>query len=176
MPCKPVIVPPKDMHVPTDLDIQLLLADCSTLAPQDIRDTAIIRVFLDTGVRLSELATMERVGQNIRVLGKGRKTRVLAVSPTTNEWLDHCADLGLFPWDMLAKSIQRMIIRRSTRAGVRMSPHSLRHRFVDQALRKGIAVNDLQTLMGWTSPAMVERYASVHKQERARTAQSVMWE
>lgn len=78
---KPPKVPEVPVPVLTDDDLRRLLAACEGKAPEDRRDMAVLRLFLDSGMRLSELTNL-KVGDldlDARVaivMGKGRRPRL----------------------------------------------------------------------------------------------------
>ena len=91
---KPPAIPENPLDVLKEEQLTRLLAQCDK--GQDFesrRDSAILRVFIDTGARLSEVTglTLEAVDLEIgvlHVLGKGRRPRVLAVGKRTARALD----------------------------------------------------------------------------------------
>ena len=89
---RPKVEPPLVPDVP-DADIRKLLKACEGKAFEAKRDMAILRVFLDTGLRLAE-CTGIRVDDVdfdhgvIYVMGKGRKPRSLPFGPKTSQALD----------------------------------------------------------------------------------------
>lgn len=79
---RPPKIPEKFPPVLTTEDLQKLIAACKGPAFADLRDEAIVRVFIDTGARLSEIANLRLVTDGgdsdidldigeLRVLGKG---------------------------------------------------------------------------------------------------------
>ncbi len=76
------IVPPSEIPVLSSLQVKALLATCAGKDAESRRDHALITVMLDTGLRLSEIAslTINDVSEEgtIRVFGKGRKWRMVA--------------------------------------------------------------------------------------------------
>ncbi|HVA09706.1 MAG TPA: tyrosine-type recombinase/integrase, partial [Acidimicrobiales bacterium] len=78
---KPPIVPEQPVPVLPDDALEKLLAACKAGTTfEDLRDEVVIRLFMDTGMRLAEMAglTVEDVDLDARVahvLGKGRRRR-----------------------------------------------------------------------------------------------------
>lgn len=174
------IVPPTDPDVLTPDEITALMAACEGDQIIDFRDRAIICLFLDTGLRLSELAALTTddiiEGQQLRVFGKGRKWRVVPLgewsSLALQQWLNvsGCASGPLWPGKkrgLAAGSIRKIVQRRGRAAGIDLHPHALRHTFVDQWIRNGGTEIDLSHLAGWTSTRLVETYARRYAKERA---------
>lgn len=93
---KPPAVPLDPPDVLRDEQLMALLATCDKgPEPEDRRDAAIIRLFFDTGARLNEVTNLRWHPNDdalsdddldrgtLRVLGKGRRERVLAVGRKT---------------------------------------------------------------------------------------------
>jgi site-specific recombinase XerD len=185
--------PPKVAEQPVDVPtveaIQRLLENCAGNTFEDRRDTAIIRLFADTGLRLAELtnitmADLDLAGGGVVVLGKGGRYRTASFGRKTAKAVDRYlrvrrshaeADserlwLGL-KGPMTTSGIRQMLWRRSTEAGIpRMHPHQLRHYFAHAWLAVGGQETDLMALTGWKSRTMVSRYAAATQAARARDA------
>ncbi len=171
----------KDIEPYTDDEVNALLAACE----QDIqrgnrylgvRNKAIISVFIDTGLRLTELAEMKLSEldpqlQQARVLGKGAKFRVVPVSGQAKKALklyltQYRKEGGDEVWltddgqPLSFHSIRIMIDRLKVRAGVRSggSAHRFRHYFATRYLEAGGDMNSLRLLLGHATLYMVLRY------------------
>lgn len=173
----------------SDSDLSSLFKACGGSKFEDRRDTAIFRLFLNTGGRLAEIAnlTMEEVDLDRRelyVMGKGRKARPLPLGPKAVKDLDrylrmrarhrHAESqwLWLSPQGRLTQSgIAQMMRRRSKQAGItQIHPHQFRHTFSHKWLAGGGTEHDLAKLNGWSSLQMVGRYAASAATERAQAA------
>jgi integrase len=180
---KKPIVPPTEIQVLTPDEIQRLLATCKGKTSDNRRDLALLSIMLDTGLRLSEVArlSLADVGDDntLRVFGKGRKWRVVALGTTSSlalsRWI-RVRPVGastLWPGTkgpLTSTGIRKVIERRGREAGLKLHPHQLRHTFVDNWLRNGGSEVDLARLCGWTSTRMAERYAQHRAEERAVAA------
>ena len=191
---KPPNIPEQPAPVPSVEDIRALLEACEGPGFVDRRDAAIIRLFLDSGIRLTELADLrlnsedgpdlDLDGGMVRVLGKGRRMRVASFGRKTTKALDrYLRKRAAHPdaeleWLWLGRrgrmtpsGIRQMIWRRSSEAGIdRLHPHSFRHYFAHSWLASGGTEVDLMELAGWKTRTMLTRYARSTRAERAREA------
>jgi site-specific recombinase XerD len=154
------------------------------------RDDAVLRVFIDTGVRRGEVLglTLEDVDLDqglLRVIGKGSRTRHVAIGTQTVRSLDrylrarskHAGAVGPELWlgqkGVLRESGLAQLIRdRGREAGVtlRLHPHAFRHAYAHSMLAAGMQETDLMAVVGWKSRDMVARYAASTRAERALAA------
>jgi integrase/recombinase XerC/integrase/recombinase XerD len=163
----------------------------SLLALADEQERALALVLLDTGLRLSELASL-RVGDvrpdgTLRVMGKGAKERIVPIGASARRALVRylatrsavAAGDPLFcgRWGRVLseRGIQLAIARLGRRAavGTRCSPHTFRHTFAHGYLVNGGDVFSLQQILGHATLDMVRRYVSLSEADlvaRHRTA------
>lgn len=145
------------------------------------RDAMVVVLFFTTGLRLSELANanVEDVAadySSIRVVGKGRKERIVPLLHSVQEMLKKYFSqnysqnicIGQKKALILSKkqerlsqrTMQRIVDRVLKAAGVqgKTSPHVLRHTFATHLLSRGADLRDIQELLGHSSLRATQVY------------------
>jgi integrase/recombinase XerD len=167
--------------------------------PYPVRDKAIVSVLIDTGIRASELCglTLDCVWLDaddsyLKVMGKGRKERELALGRTARMALRRyitryrkpkgAAEKHVFlsrrGTPLTRSGLEQIIIWIGEHAhvqGVRVSPHTFRHTFATQFLLNGGDLYILSRKMGHEGIRHTERYLQAIKAKQARLGgQSVL--
>lgn len=185
----PPSVPPTRVAVFTKEELAALLKTADGRDYDSVRDRAILLVFMDSGVRRGEIASLKKEDIDwrldvITVTGKGSRERSCPFGIHTAKALtrylrlrDRRADAAL-PWLWLGKKgrlsdsgIYQMVCRRGEEAGLgKIHPHQLRHSFSHHYRLDGGNDSDLMVLAGWSSPQMLRRYGASAADVRAREA------
>lgn len=174
-------------HLPTVLSIEeveaILAAPDPTTAPGR-RDRAILEVIYSAGTRASETVGLDREDIDIergvaRVLGKGRKERLVALGSFAVAALsDYLSDperpkprvgdpgavfLNRAGGRLTTRSLERIVARCVQRAGVtrHATPHTLRHSFATHLLDRGADLRAVQELLGHAHLATTQIYTHV---------------
>ena len=169
--------------------VERLLNVCDGTKYEARRDSAIITLLLDTGMRRAELAGMAMPDVDFDhstalVTGKGNRQRLVAVGATAMQAMDRylrarrrhpradSSALWLGPKGALTDSgIAQILKRRCAQAGIpRIHAHQFRHTFAHQWIASGGTEGDLMQLGGWKSRQMLDRYGRSAVAERARNA------
>ncbi len=168
-------------------DVARLLAACHADTLLGARDRAITLFLLDTGVRASELTSLDLgdvdlVAGRARILhGKGKKQRVVAfghhVAVALRGYLAFRGEhAGPFFQTregdrMRPQGLVVLYQRLGQRAGVeKVHPHRFRHTFATVAIRAAAREIDVQHLLGHSTSAMVRRYTRTYDAEQAALA------
>ena len=183
--------PRKILETLSDEEIKQLFAGADQNTMAGCRNAAMLLLFLDTGLRLSELLNLHTddvhiKDQWLKVMGKGQKERGVPFGsrsakllqrylfyfrpePVWEDRLFLCIDGSL----MTDNTIKLIFARMASRAGVaRLHIHLLRHTFATRYLKNGGDVFTLQRILGHSTLEMTRRYVdmvameSVVKQKR----------
>ena len=187
-PIKQVQLPKLDRGLPVVLtrkQIDTLLAsplamEKSSRAPvwMPQRDAAILELFYSSGLRLAELASLtvrdvDIFNETVRVMGKGRKERIVPVGAPALEALQKYRQAARVEMGPLfinksrnrisTRSVWSSLRRYLAFAGIPLtvSPHKLRHSFATHLLDAGADLRSVQSLLGHASLSTTQIYTHV---------------
>jgi len=153
-----------------------------------LRDKAILETLFSTGLRVSELVSLNRDQidfdrQEFGIKGKGNKLRVVFLSDMAAQWIkcylqsrrDYFKPLFIRytgrvdtekngeKMRLTARSIQRIVAKYAKRAGlpIKASPHILRHSFATDLLISGADIRSVQEMLGHESIRTTQVYTHV---------------
>jgi site-specific recombinase XerD len=183
-----------------DDELARLLRACQGTTFEDRRDTALIRILIDTGMRVSGLANLRYdpeddahndvflTQRRLRIRLKGgdetwvpigkkaaaaldRYIRVRARHPhASSPWL-WLGHTGRGVAHMTDSGIRTMVKRRGQQAGIQnVHPHRFRRSFADHWLAAGGSTDDLMHITGWKTYDMVREYTEARGVARAHQA------
>ena len=186
--------PPRPREVVTSVltqeEVQRLLSACEGSSLEQLRDRAIVRCLVDTGLRKSELAglMLEDVDLFAQTLfirqRKGGRSAYVPIGVKAARELDKyikararhrhggLPDLWICRRGKFgSESIYPMIVALGKKVGIKgLHPHSFRHTFAASWLASGGQEGDLMKIAGWSSAAMLQRYGAHTANQRAMDA------
>lgn len=180
--------PERDLDLITNEELARLLhvpsKGGSAGTPTGLRDRAILEVLFSTGLRVSELCSLDRdldlSRSEFSIRGKGEKVRVVFLAPEAKAalkaYLDKRTDMDEALFISLAKgaeqsgdmrltprSVERIVARRAIEAGIskKVTPHVIRHSFATDLLEGGADLRSVQALLGHAHIATTQIYTHV---------------
>jgi integrase/recombinase XerD len=164
----------------------LLLAVRQADTPEAIRDTAMIELVYATGMRVTELVSLNLDSLHlsprpawVRCVGKGAKERTIPVHEQASLALERYLDQGR-PALLKNRTQSALFVNRRgerlTRQGfwlilkgyvktagieTHVTPHTLRHSFATHLLRGGASVRDVQELLGHANVSTTQVYTQL---------------
>jgi site-specific recombinase XerD len=150
------------------------------------RDLAILELFYSTGLRLSELASLnvsdlELLGGAIRVVGKGSKERLVPVGSLAIQAIEaYRGAARITSGPLFLSKLRKRLSTRSINTLLKkylaasdipfnVTPHKLRHSFATHLLDNGADLRSVQALLGHSSLSTTQIYTHVTR-ERLREA------
>lgn len=150
------------------------------------RDAAMMELFYSSGLRLSELAALnvadvDTFSETVRVLGKGRKERIVPVGQIALKAIQqYRLEANVQSGPLFLSKLRKRISTRSiwlmlkkhlsqTSIQLRISPHKLRHSFATHLLDNGADLRSVQTLLGHVNLSTTQIYTHV-TMERVKRA------
>jgi integrase/recombinase XerD len=187
----------------TEAQVEALLAAPDTATALGQRDRTMLELMYASGLRVSELVALTTLNLSlnegiVRVLGKGRKERLVPFGEVARDWLQRylaearpallagrqTEDLfvtssGPHPGTAMSRVMFWMLVRRyAVQAGITapLSPHTLRHAFATHLLNHGADLRAVQLLLGHADISTTtiythvarERLKSLHAQHHPR--------
>ena len=175
----------------SEADIELLLDAPELTNILGYRDKVMLEVLYATGLRVSELIGLKFEQVNfrqgfVRVIGKGKKERLVPMGEQALEWLEHYitgARVDILAsrqsdflfvtkrgGGMTRQAFWYVIKRYAQKSGIKntLSPHTLRHAFATHLLNHGADLRVVQLLLGHSDLSTTQIYTHV-AQERLKT-------
>jgi integrase/recombinase XerD len=163
-----------------------------------LRDVAMLEVLYGAGLRVSELVGLPLAGVDlrgllVRVVGKGRKERVVPMGEVAAEALvrylerarpvllgdrsdrDHAVFLTRRGHAMTRQNFFARLRRHARAAGLasdRVSPHVLRHAFATDLLEGGADLRAIQSMLGHADLSTTEIYTHVSRSKLRETVEA----
>ena len=190
-PAKSVSSPKVEKTLPTTLTVdeafrlmespKSIPEKSSEMSKQNgVRDRAILELLYSSGLRVSELVglNLNQLDSDlgiVRVMGKGRKERIVPVGVKAIDALKaYLEGRGGLTGDgpifinhtggrLTARTVGRLIKKYARHSGIfrKVSPHSLRHTFATHLLDAGADIREIQEMLGHSSLSTTQRYTHV---------------
>jgi integrase/recombinase XerC len=190
-PAVGVQAPKARKRLPETMDVDLMtrLLEFRTDTQLGVRDKAVMELFYSSGLRLSELVglnlgDLDRGDRTVRVLGKGRKTRIVPVGKHALDaiarWLKERATLAATGEQALfvgargerlgPRAIQKRIAgwARQQGLGRHVHPHLFRHSFATHLLESSQDLRGVQELLGHANISTTQVYTHLDFQHLAK--------
>lgn len=179
----------KRLPATIDADQMARLLSFRTDETLDVRDKAIMELFYSSGLRLSELVSLnlsdlDLPDRTVRVTGKGSKTRVVPIGryalDALSVWLKERAGMAQPGEDavFVARHGRRLLQRavqtriglwaRRQGLGVHLHPHLFRHSFASHLLESSQDLRGVQELLGHANIATTQIYTHLDFQHLAK--------
>ena len=189
-PCARIAAPRIGRPLPkslTEEEVESLLNAPDTSTATGQRDRAMLEVLYATGLRVSELVSLQLGQVNLRqgvlrVIGKGNKERLVPLGEEASDWVEKFIRQGraellqgppsdtLFPSRrgrmMARQTFWHAIKRHAVRAGISkaLSPHMVRHAFATHLLNHGADLRVVQMLLGHSDISTTQIYTHVARE------------
>jgi integrase/recombinase XerC len=185
-PAKGVATPKTEKYIPSTLTIDEMFRMLDTpdkSNPIGLRDRAILELLYSSGIRVGELTQLNCDDVDlelgiIKVLGKGRKERIVPIGSKAIEAIkDYLGRRGFSSGNgrdcplfvntrggrLTDRSVRRRVEKYGKECGIArsISPHALRHTFATHLLDAGAGLRDIQELLGHVSLSTTQKYTHV---------------
>ncbi len=179
-------VPMRDIDLISEDELVRLLTAPQGDSLTALRDRAMLNLLFSTGLRVSELCSLNRDVDVKRgefsIRGKGEKVRVVFVSPAAAEMvreyihkredMDHALFIRILPHidhskmkdlRLTPRSVERIVKKYAISAGItrKVTPHIVRHSFATDLLRNGADLRSVQALLGHAHIGTTQVYTHV---------------
>ncbi len=165
---------------------ELISSDKENISPIEIRNNCIIELLYATGIRVSELVTIDledidNVNMQLRVMGKGMKERIcifgeeaaLSIKKYIKDSRPHLKHGNISTYALFlnnsgnrisTRAIQRITSQAGKQSGIlkKIHPHLLRHSFATHLIQNNADLRVVQQLLGHSSANTTQIYTSIN--------------
>ena len=188
-PTADISLPKKAKRLPKAMsfsETDRLLSSARGKDPMDLRDIALLELLYATGMRASELVSLNLNDINfsvsfVRCLGKGSKERIVPVGEAAMDALKQYIEKGrqLFPiknkealfadknGERLSRQGLWLVVKKYVKLSggkENISPHTFRHSFATHLLEKGADLRSVQEMLGHSDISTTQIYTSVSRE------------
>ncbi len=168
--------------------VERLVTMPDTTKEDGVRDRAILELLFSTGLRVSELVSLNHKQINIErrefgVIGKGKKARIVFISDRAADWVDRYLQMRVDVWKPLfirysgmvieedegekmrltVRSVERIVKKyvQEARLPVDATVHTMRHSFATDLLTNGADLRSVQEMLGHKNIATTQIYTHI---------------
>lgn len=179
---------PRPIKVLDNDQLSRLLSSPEISNVDGLRDKAILETLFSTGLRVSELAKLNRDKINLQrrefgIVGKGGKERVVFISDAAADWIGRYLAKRSDRYNPLfirysgkedptkfgekmrltTRSIERIVEKyvRKAQIPIKASPHTLRHSFATDLLMNGADIRSVQEMLGHANISTTQIYTHI---------------
>lgn len=174
-----------DISVLSHKEIELLLSQPSSDDNKGIRDKAMLEVMYATGIKVSELISLDIDDINTQVgfirVGSGAQERIIPLYALVSKYLQVYIDksrrllitnknenalfVNVFGERMTRQGFWKLLKSYAAKAGIQKSitPHTIRHSFAAHLLENGADIRDISEILGHADLASTQRYTAYLK-------------
>ena len=175
-------VPERSLDLITSTELERIMKAPDTTNLKGIRDRAILELLFSTGLRVSELCSLDSdidlSRDEMSIRGKGEKIRVVFLSPSAKkavaDYLRARKDMeeALFvnygrgkqkPGRLTSRAIEMLVKHYAIKSGItkKVTPHVIRHSFATDLLENGADLRSVQALLGHANIQTTQVYTHV---------------
>lgn len=168
--------------------VERLITSPDTSKEEGIRDRAIMELLFSTGLRVSELVSLNSDQINLErkefgIIGKGRRSRIVFISDSAAFWINNYLNArkdnfkplfirysgavdesnGGEKMRLTARSVERLVKKyvKNARIPVDATVHTLRHSFATDLLTNGADLRSVQEMLGHKNIATTQIYTHI---------------
>ncbi len=184
-------IPERTVEFLTEQELEMLFNVVDTNSLIGLRDSAILQVLFSTGMRVSELCSLNKENINLKsqefsVRGKGSKMRLVFLSKKAVQkiedylkartdalkplFISHAPNLknsiDSEKRRLSRNTIEAIVGKYARKAGLvkKVTPHTLRHSFATSLLKNGADIRAVQTMLGHESIKTTQIYTHITDQ------------
>ncbi len=171
-------VPERELDLISEDELERLLSAPTGEGLKSLRDKAMLELFFSTGLRVSELCSLDRDDIDLKkaefsVRGKGDKIRLVFISDDAKNALKNYLNkredieepmfVNAKNGRLTPRSVERIVHHYAISAGIskKVTPHVIRHVFATDLLQNGADLRSVQKLLGHNSITTTQIYTHV---------------
>lgn len=171
-------VPERELDLISEDELERLLSAPTGEGLKSLRDKAMLELFFSTGLRVSELCSLDRDDIDFKkaefsIRGKGDKIRLVFLSDDAKNALKNYLNkredieepmfVNAKNGRLTQRSVERFVRNYAIRAGIskKVTPHVIRHVFATDLLQGGADLRSVQKLLGHNSITTTQIYTHI---------------